>query len=87
MLGDMAYDDVASSRDLTKDLFGGAVDSVNAANREAMQFLSQGTDRALAFATQSTRSEGGQVVENISKYILIGGAGIVAVLIFTRSKS
>jgi len=85
-LGDRAYDDVADSRALTKDLFGGAIDSVNSSNREALQFLSQGTDRALAFATQSTRSESGQIAENLTKYIMIGGAGIVALVIFTRGK-
>jgi hypothetical protein len=85
-LGDNAYDDVADSRDLTKDLFKGAVDSVNSSNREALQFLSQGTDRALAFATQSTRSESGQIAENLTKYVMIGGAGIVALVIFTRGK-
>jgi hypothetical protein len=81
MLGDMAYDDVANSRDFAGELFGGAVDSVNAANREAMQFLSQGTDRALAFATQSTRSESGQTVETLTKYLLIGGVSIAGLIL------
>lgn len=85
-LGDRAYDDVEDSRELTRDLFGGAVDSVNSANREALQFLSQNTDRALAFAQQSTRSESGQIAENLTKYMLIGGAGIVALIVFTRKK-
>lgn len=83
-LGDRAYDDVEDSRELTRDLFGGAVSSVTSANREALQFLGQGTKRALAFAQKSTRSESGQIAENLTKYMMIGGAGIVALVFITR---
>lgn len=85
-LGDRAYDDVENSRELTSTLFTGAIDSVNSANREAMQFLNQNTDRALAFATKATRSESGQIAENLTKYMMFGGAGIVALIILTRRK-
>lgn len=83
-LGDRAYDDVEDSRELTRDLFSGATTSVNQANREALQFVGQGTQRALAFAQKSTRSESGQIAENLTKYMLIGGAGIVALVFITR---
>lgn len=73
---DGAFDDLESSRELTGNLFGTAVDSVNSANREALQFLGQGTERALAFAQKSTRSEAGQTVETLTKYMLIGGVAI-----------
>lgn len=83
-LGDRAYDDVEDSRELTKTLFGGALDSVNTASRETLQYMNQNTDRALAFANQATRSESGQIAENLTKYMMIGGAGLVALVIFTR---
>lgn len=85
-LGDRAYDDVEDSRELTRDLFGGAVDSVNSANREALQFLGQNTDRALAFAQQATRSEAGQIAENLTKYMLIGGAALGALIVLPKLK-
>lgn len=85
-LGDRAYDDVEDSRELTLNLFGGAVDSVNSANREAMQFLNQNTDRALAFATQATRSEAGQIAENLTKYMMIGAAVLGGLIVLPRLK-
>src|SRR5690554_6274412 len=86
-LGDRAYDDVEDSRELTKELFGGAMDSVNYANRESLQFLSQNTDRALAFASQATRSEGGQIAENLTKYMMIGGAGLVVLIVVMNRRA
>lgn len=80
-LGDRAFDDVEDSRELTRDLFGGAVDSVNSANREALQFLGQGTERALAFAQKATRSEAGQTVETLTKYLLIGGVSLAGLIL------
>lgn len=85
-LGDRAYDDVSDSRELTRDLFSTGVDSVNAANRETLQYLNQNTDRALAFATKATRSEGGQIAENLTQYMMVGGAGIVVLVIFMNRK-
>ena len=46
-----------------------------------LQYLNQNTERALAFANKATRSEAGQIAENLTKYMMIGGAGLV-VLIF-----
>lgn len=86
-LGDRAYDDVSQSRELTSELFTLATDSVNSANRESLQFLRQGTERALAFAQQSTRSEAGQVVENLTKYMMIGGAGLAVLILISRRSS
>lgn len=80
-LGDRAFDDVADSREYSRDVFALGVDSVNAANRETLQYLNQNTERALAFANKATRSEAGQIAENLTKYMMIGGAGLV-VLIF-----
>ncbi|MFL1484897.1 hypothetical protein [Marinobacter sp. LN3S78] len=85
-LGDRAFDDVEDSRELTGDLFTGAVDSVNAANRETLQYMNQNTDRALAFANQSTRSEAGQIAENLTKYMMVGGAGLVVLIFIVRKK-
>lgn len=83
---DNAFDDLESSRALTNNLFTGAVDSVNSANREALQFLGQGTERALAFAQKSTRSEASQTVETLTKYMLIGGAGIAGLILLRGNK-
>ena len=80
-LGDRAFDDVEDSRELTGELFGGAVDSVTSANREALQFLGQGTERALAFAQKATRSEAGQTVETLTKYLLIGGVSLAGLIL------
>jgi len=85
-LGDRAYDSVESAQELSKSMFTDALDKVNTASRENMQYLNQNTDRALAFATKATRSESGQIAENLTKYMLIGGAGIVALVVITRSK-
>lgn len=85
-LGDMAFDDTENSRELTRDLFTTGVQSVNAANRETLQYLNQNTDRALAFATKATRSESGQIAENLTKYMMIGGAGIVVLVIVMNRK-
>jgi len=85
-LGDLAYDDVEDSRELAGSLFGRATDSVNSANRDALQFLGQNNDRALAFAQKASRTEGAQTVETLTKYLLIGGVSIGALVIFTRKK-
>ena len=95
---DRAYDDVADSRTKTFDVFESAgewitgafetsVDEVSQANREALQFASQDVDRALKFAQMSTRSEAGQVVENVSKIVFLGVGGLaVLYLIAARGK-
>ncbi|WP_430414459.1 hypothetical protein [Marinobacter adhaerens] len=95
---DRAYDDVADSRQQSTELFkaagnwvAGAFDDsaqeVAQANREALQFASQDVERALSFAQMSTRSEAGQVVENVSKIVFLGvGALGVLYLIAVRGK-
>ena len=95
---DRAYDDVADSRQQSTELFtkagnwvAGAFDAsaeeVAQANREALQFASQDVERALSFAQMSTRSEAGQVVENMSKIVFLGvGALGVLYLIAVRGK-
>ena len=85
-LGDNAYDDLEDSRELTRDLFGGAVESVNSANREALQFLTQNTDRALAFATKATRTESEKIAENMTTYFVIAGGLLLAVTYFGSRK-
>ncbi|MDX1800400.1 MAG: hypothetical protein R3303_05670 [Marinobacter sp.] len=85
-LADSAYADTAQSRKLTGDLFNGAISSVNDANKTSLQFLSQNTDRALAFAQKATRSEGGQIVADLTKKLLIGGS-IIAGLIFIKGRA
>lgn len=85
-LGDKAYDGVENAQELTKELFGQTWDEVNAANRENLQYLNQNTDRALAFAKQATRSEAGEITENLTKYFLIGGAGIVGIVLLTTRR-
>ena len=85
-LGDRAYDDVEDSRELTGELFTKATDTVSAQNREALQFLGQRTDRALAFAQQATRSEAGTIAENLTKYMFIGGAVLVGLFILPKFK-
>jgi len=62
-----AYDDVEDSRELIGSVFTQGVDLVNDTQRTSMQHMSQSIDRALAFASQSSRSEAGQLVENLAK--------------------
>jgi hypothetical protein len=85
-LGDKAYDDVEDSREMATSLFGRATDSVTSSNRDALQFLQQSNDRSLAFAEKATRSEGGQVVESLTRYFLIGGVSIAGLIFLTRGK-
>ena len=85
-LGDRAFDDVRDSREWSRDLFSIGVDSVNAANRDTLQYLNQNTERALAFAQQATRSEAGQIAENLTKYMMIGGAGLVVLIFIVQRK-
>lgn len=91
-----AYDDVADSKAHGLEMFkqagswiAGAFDSsteeVAQANREALQFASQDVDRALKFAQMSTRSEAGQVTENMTKIVFLG-VGSLAVLYFIAGK-
>jgi predicted enzyme related to lactoylglutathione lyase len=93
---DRAYNDVADSRAETSELFSkagawiaGAFDrsaeEVAQANREALQFASQDVDRALKFAQMSTRSEAGQVTENMTKIVFLGVGGL-AVLYFIAGR-
>lgn len=86
-LGDRAYDDVEDSREMATTLFGTGIDSVNSANRDALQFLGQRTDRALAFAQKATRSEGTQTIETLTKYFMIGAAGIAGLILFTKGRN
>lgn len=85
-LGDRAFDDVEDSRELTRSLFTTGTESVTEANREALQFLGQRTDRALAFAQQATRSEAGTIAENLTKYMFIGGAVLAGLFILPKLK-
>lgn len=83
------YSDVENSRDFAERLFNeagdsvsdaysGANDSVMSAFKESLQFSGQNTDRALAFAQQSTRSEAGTIAESLTKTVLVGGGVILA---------
>lgn len=78
---DAMYDDNEDARELTEGLFTRSVDAVNDSNRYAMQQTSQSTDRALAFAKEATRSEAGEIAENLTKYLLLGGVAIAAVAV------
>lgn len=83
---ELAYDDTEDSREFAEGVFIKSTDAVTDSNRQAMQFIGQSTDRALAFAKQATRSEAGQIAENLTKYMMIGGAGIVVLVIFMGRK-
>lgn len=67
-------------------MFIKSTDAVTDSNRSALQFIGQSTDRALAFAKQATRSEAGEIAEKLTKYMMIGGAGIVILVIFMGRK-
>lgn len=56
--------------------YGDYADRVEQSNKESLQFATQNFDRSLAFANQATRSEAGQVVENLSKIVLLGVGGL-----------
>ncbi|WP_342632492.1 hypothetical protein [Marinobacter alkaliphilus] len=95
---DRAFDDLADSRAMTFDAFERAGDwvvsgfgdyagQVEQSNRESLQFATQNFDRSLAFANQATRSEAGQVVENLSKIVLLGVGGLgLLFVVANRSK-
>jgi len=85
-LADLAYDDTEDSREFAEGVFIKSTDAVTGSNRQALQMIGQSTDRALAFAKQATRSEAGQIAENLTKYMMIGGAGIVVLVFFMGRK-
>jgi len=82
----LAYDDTEDSREFAEGIFVKSTDAVTDSNRSALQMIGQSTDRALAFAKQATRSEAGTIAENLTKYMMIGGAGIVILVIFMGRK-
>lgn len=82
----LAYDDTEDSREFAEGVFIKSTDAVTDSNRSALQMIGQSTDRALAFAKQATRSEAGQIAENLTKYMMIGGAGIVILVIVMGRK-
>ncbi len=82
----LAYDDTEDSREFAEGVFIKSTDAVTDSNRSALQMIGQSTDRALAFAKQATRSEAGTIAENLTKYMMIGGAGIVILVIFMGRK-
>ncbi len=85
-LAGLAYDDTEDSREFAEGVFIKSTDAVTDSNRSALQFIGQSTDRALAFAKQATRSEAGEIAEKLTKYMMIGGAGIVILVIFMGRK-
>ncbi|MCC4269870.1 hypothetical protein LL254_04055 [Marinobacter nauticus] len=67
--------------------YGDYADRVEQSNKESLQFATQNFDRSLAFANQATRSEAGQVVENLSKIVLLGVGGLgLLFVVANRSK-
>lgn len=81
-----AYDDTEQSREYASGIFIKSTDAVTDSNRSALQMIGQNTDRALAFAKQATRSEAGTIAENLTKYMMIGGAGIIALVLFMGNR-
>lgn len=85
-LSDRAFDTVDSTQEITQKLFHTASGAVTDATRGTLQQMAGQTDRALAFATQATKSEGAALTENLTKWG-IGGAAVLAVAIAFMNRS